>query len=395
MSNSERNPFKKLSTFIKKDEQKFVDSNFNHSLGPFSFLFQMRKWWWRIFISTIVGILFGLTTMFFVQNTGLYGSGLAGIFQGIARISNVGIVNSGVSQELAKLYYDLLFYGLYFLVNIPLVIFGYYKIGKNFAILSFNVLLVENIVPILLGFIPGIEDVLIFGRANSAHITESAIEAGINILTFTEGDLKGFASILTYSIISGIINGFTYALILVVGGSTGGVDFISFYYSIRKGKSISLIITYLNIASIVLSTIIGTFIPVSMSSSYLDGINPWSYELFFTQNLILSIVATIISGICLNYLFPKNKIVKVSIYSEKILDIRNKLYEDNFHHALTINKTIGGYTMQEKQNAEIICLYIELPKLLQQIQEIDNECFITITHIMGIKGKFTIEDSIN
>ncbi len=389
------NPINKFKDFIKKDDHKLVLSNFNHSLGPFSFLFQMRKWWWRILISIIVGIFIGLNTMFFVQNTGLYGSGLAGIFQGIARISNVGISSNVLNPEVAKLYYDLLFYGLYFIVNLPLVIFGYYKIGKNFAILSFNVLLVQNIVPILLGFIPGIEDKLLFGQANSAYITQTAKDAGIHILTFAEKDLSGFASILTYSIIVGLINGFNYALILVVGGSTGGLDFISFYYSIKKGKPIGAIITYFNIFSLILSTFIGTYVPVSMSPEYLNGIDSWSYQLFFTQNLILSVTSTIISGILLNFLFPKNKIVKVSIYSENILAIRNELYKNQFHHALTINKTIGGYSLKEKENAEIICLYIELPKLLHQIQQIDNECLITITHVIGIKGKFTVEDSIN
>ena len=390
------NPIKKFKDFTNKKDEKYIFSKFNYSLGPLSFLFGIRNWWWRIFISVIVGLIAGVATLFLIQNTGLYTAGLSGIFQGIARVSHFSLLNNGVDENTSKLYYDLIFYGIYLLANIPLLIFAYFKIGKNFAILSFNVILLQNIIPILLGLIPNIENILIFGETQS----ESLQESSIIMSTYSNIDLSKFGSLITYALFWGLISGVNYSLILVVSGSTGGLDFISFYYSIKKGKPIGMIIMYFNTISILLSIIIGTYVPVSMylqshPNIIYDNIGPYSYHLFFSQNLIMSIFAVLISSLVLNVLFPKNKIIKVSIYSENIIKIRDELYKNNFHHALTIYNTIGGYSLKEKQNADIVCLYIELPKLLRTINAIDPNSLVTITHITGMKGLLKVEESID
>ncbi|MDE5952793.1 MAG: DUF2179 domain-containing protein, partial [Malacoplasma sp.] len=97
----------------------------------------------------------------------------------------------------------------------------------------------------------------------------------------------------------------------------------------------------------------------------------------------------------LNVLFPKDKVVKIQIYCEDVMAIRNYLYSVNFNHSLTINTTTGGYSLQEKKNIEIICLYIEVPKIIRRLKEVKKDMMVTISPIKGIDGKLSVEDALN
>ena len=107
------------------------------------------------------------------------------------------------------------------------------------------------------------------------------------------------------------------------------------------------------------------------------------------------VIYTIVVSTVLHNLFPKDKIVKIQIYCEDVIAIRNYLYLNNFNHSLTINTTTGGYSLQEKKNIEIICLFIEVPKILAKIKEAKSEMMITISPISGIDGKLSVEEALN
>jgi len=63
-------------------------------------------------------------TVILVENTGLYSGGITALFQGIARISYAAMDKNHVNPELADIIYNLLFWGLYLLINIPLFFFA-------------------------------------------------------------------------------------------------------------------------------------------------------------------------------------------------------------------------------------------------------------------------------
>jgi uncharacterized membrane-anchored protein YitT (DUF2179 family) len=78
-----------------------------------------------------------ISTVLLVEMTGLYTGGFAACFQGVARVVYVVLhLNNIVSPTLANVIYNALFWGLYVLLNIPLTIFAYFKINKQFAKLS-------------------------------------------------------------------------------------------------------------------------------------------------------------------------------------------------------------------------------------------------------------------
>lgn len=391
--------FKKYS---RPDSTKYVKTNFSHPLGPLTYVFLNKDIWWRYAIAVLVGIITALSSMFLIRNMGLYSFGLSGIFQGIARIVKVSSSKYITDPQTIEAIYNALFYGLYLLANIPLIIFSYFKLGKRFTHISTIVIVLGNVIPILLGFIPGINDIYIFGHIDS---NQSLQVHGVQLLTFFGDDLGKFGPLMIYAIANGIITGGYVALSLAVSGSTGGLDFISFYYAKKKGKPIGTILAYFNLASVFLSIIVGSYI--ASGTTDFNWVNndpnanidfaptPFSYQTLFSQNLVASIAMSIISSLTLNFLFPKDKKVKLSIYSNNINEIRDYFYSQKFNHALTINNNIGGYSLEKKQSIEIVCLYMEVPILLDWIKKVDDKAFTTISSLMGINGTLSVEDSID
>lgn len=104
-----------------------------------------------------------ITTLLLVQNSGLYSSGVAGIFQAIARFSQAMLRKGGLDLDTVNLIYNIMFWGFYLLANIPLLIFAHKKVSKQFAYLTFLYILMNQIFGLCFSFIPGISEINIFG----------------------------------------------------------------------------------------------------------------------------------------------------------------------------------------------------------------------------------------
>jgi uncharacterized membrane-anchored protein YitT (DUF2179 family) len=67
--------------------------------------------------------------------------------QGIARITNTVMLNSSNQQikHLAPTIFNVLFWGLYIVANIPLFIFAHRKIGRTFANLTMVFVVVNSL----------------------------------------------------------------------------------------------------------------------------------------------------------------------------------------------------------------------------------------------------------
>lgn len=399
-NDSKKNNFKNL---IKFEPLKFLNNNnqndnkpvysLNHykaSMGIFSKVYQKRSMWWRVFIMVIVGIISSISSLFFVQNTGVYVSGTSGILQGIARIARVFLKKSEIDNNVINLSYQLMFYGLYLISNIPLMIFSWKKLGRKFTFLSIITILISNTFPLALNQIPGVNNFFIFGdiRPKIDEYHAELINFDVQLLSFAK-DGEKVVFLFLYTFFAALLNGIGYALAISVGGSTGGLDFITFYFVYKKKKPINSIFLIFNGTSVFISSIIGSFI----SGGIVDS-KYFTYYNFFSQNLMTGVIYVIIINIVISQLFPKDKIVKIQIFCEETMALRDHLYSLNFHQSLTIIKTIGGYSLKEKQIIEIVCLFIELPKLLHQIKEFKKSTMITITEIKGIDGDLRIENNI-
>lgn len=91
--------------------------------------------------------------------------------------------------------------------------------------------------------------------------------------------------------------------------------------------------------------------------------------------------------------FPRYRLARVEIYTDKIQEIRNLLINDKNPHSLTIQDVIGGYSLNKRQIIVTISMYIEVPRLIRLIRAVDKTCLLSITTIRGIDGYVFLTES--
>lgn len=105
-----------------------------NSMLKFSSLYRTKKLSLQIIIIFILALLSAVLGVLLIENTGLYDIGLSSISQGLGRIAYYEIFNNTNDTELSYAIFNLIFWGVYLVFNIPLAIFGWFKIGKKFTV---------------------------------------------------------------------------------------------------------------------------------------------------------------------------------------------------------------------------------------------------------------------
>ena len=360
----------------------------------FQKLYDAHNLWKRYFVSAAIGVVMAFVTLFMLKNTGLYNSGLSGLLQGLSRLIYVGIAKNG-SKNLADDLFNVFFWGLYLVANIPLLIFSWFKIGKTFTKLTFVFLVVTTVIGVGISFIPKIDDVFIFGNTIPFGPNNVFSVYGVyNLPFYFDGKTQYFnmqydsvksLELLLYGIVYGVICSVCYAVLYIIGGCSGGLDYVGVYYATNKHKSFGGTLTAINGLSLVIGVIIGSYIP----GGYIDKVG-WQWQFFFSSNLISSLLGVLVFGLLLNRTYPINKKVQVNVYGKNTEAIRDSLYKNKYQHTITLVDVEGGYSRTKYRSLLTICSYIELPKLINQMKKTDPEAFITITSIHGVEGKMSV-----
>lgn len=357
-------------------------------------LYKIDKLWMKMGIVALLGIAVSIAVWLLVQYTGVYTSGVSGLIQGIAKIVKIKIEDMGTDYaNLANTVYNALFWGLYFFVNIPLIIFAYFKVNKQFAILSATYLLFAQGVGYGLGFINNGSGIYIFTNMSpSASLVENSnYIQGVQMLPWNinEGLVLG---LFVYSLVYSAIAGMAFSIVYVLGASSGGLDFIGFYYSKVKNKAIGNILIALSIVSLTIGVILGSFICWMLKAVNDTNITlnvTTILEAFFSPNLVASVLGATITGIIYNYFFPRNKVIKVQVYSEKVDEVAFELISNNWNYKLLLTKDKENILSDKNmsKSLETICFYIDIPTLISTIRSIDSDGLITIYSTFGFDGE--------
>lgn len=273
-----------------------------------------------VFIFTFI---YGIGVVWFLEaaTEPLYTGGIPGIGQLIRSI------------VLKYSNYDLgnIFLGAFvLLMNIPTMILGFIGVSKRFTIYSFISVLIQAT---MLGFIPRID----------FQITDT----------------------FTLAVLGGLLTGIGIGGSLRFGTSTGGLDIIAQYLSLRKGMSVGYVSLLLN----VLIALIGGFV-------YGSGA-------IVAYTVIRIIVTTLVTDkIHTSYNFLKVEII--TKVPEKMYDeILVKLYR-----GVTILKAEGAYSHDEKSILVVVISAYELRNLKSLLKENDPKAFTIITPVKDIYGNF-------
>lgn len=357
-------------------------------------LYKIDKLWIKMSVVAMLGIVVACAVWLLVQYTGVYTSGVSGLIQGIAKIVKIKIEDMGSDYaNLANTVYNALFWGLYFFINIPLIIFAYFKVNKQFAILSATYLIFAQGVGYGLGFINNGSGIYIFtNMAPSASlVANSNYIQGVQMLPWNINEGLVFG-LFTYSLVYSAIAGMVFSVIYVLGASSGGLDFVGFYYSKVKNKAIGNILIIFSITSLVIGVILGSFICWLLKAVNDTNITlnvTTILEAFFSPNLIASVLGAIITGIIYNYFFPRNKVIKVQVYSEKVDEVALELISNNWNYKLLLTQDKENVLSDQNmsRSLETICFYIDIPTLISTIRSIDTEGLITIYSTFGFDGE--------
>lgn len=240
----------------------------------------------------------------------------------------------------------------YIILNIPLLIFSFIKIGFKFSLFTtLNVLFCS----LFINFLP--------------------YEFFDQIAQIIAKDY------LSRSVFAGICTGLSSALAFKGNLSAGGVDIIAYYISLRKSEPSGKYIILFNGFVISLFTIL-TIIKLNVSGE--------------ANSAALSIVTSLFS---ITYLFMSSLVVdSINLRNKKvqlqIITNNENLYRvivANLPHSCTILKGFGGFTHGDKYIIYTVVSNSEVNGIVKKIRLLDPTSFISATSLRQVYGKFFIK----
>ncbi len=261
---------------------------------------------------------------------------------------------SGVSQILNRLF-DLLNIlnaidnrtlqaAFYFLLNIPIFILGYSKIGKRFAIFSMiNVVLTSFFIEI----IP--QDLTLL-----VNITED---------------------LLSRAIIAGLLQGLASSIAYVMEISSGGMDVVTYYFANVKSTSVGKFAILIN--TIILFIFTSLYLLTTESTDGALNSVIFSIIYFFTTSKVVDTINV------------RNK--KTSLQIVTSVESMPKVIMEKFQHGCTVVKAKGGFTNNEKYIIYIVVSSVEAQQVIRLVRLVDPDSFIDESYSHQVYGRFFIK----
>ena len=241
-------------------------------------------------------------------------------FMGVSTIVHMLLLQSGIDVPTSI---------ILICINVPVAIFCAKKISKRFVFFSLTQIILLSLFLHIMPVYPIFDDNVI-----------------LNV------------------IFGGCIYGFSTALALRGGASTGGTDFIALYVSNKTGKEIWMGVFAFNCFLLVLF-------------GYLFG---W-------ENAGYSIVFQYISTHAITTFHNRYKRVMMQIFTK----IPNQVVEEYLHrftHGITVFDGTGGYTGESTSMLISVTSSYELQDAIEVIRKADPNAIINVTKTSEFIGKF-------
>ena len=303
-----------------------------------------------VFIGAITALLYAFgfycfVSPYVVDHTTIMGSaittgGVGGISQVVWMISQLcgGKIDAQDMQSI-----------LYFSLNIPILIFAYFKIGKKFSLLT-----LVNV---------GLSSLFIqlFKQVELAHLVAKALQT------------EHLARVLFSAVSIGLASSIAFRNEI----SCGGIDVISYYFALRKSTSVGKYATMLN------SLIILSYFCLTLAQ------NQGQYQEVAFLNLLFSFLYLFAVMLVVDFVNIRNKKVQIQIITT-VSDISYVLIA-NFPHSTTTVSAKGGYSHTDKTVVYMVVSSNEVRKVVALVKKVDPHSFITVTSLIQAYGNFFIK----
>lgn len=276
-------------------------------------------------VKRIITVIFGsfllaISLNFFLISANVYSSGFTGMAQLISSIFN-DFFSINISTGM-----------LLFILNIPVTILGWFKVGKGFTIYSIISVVFSTIFLELLPVISITQDIILNAVAG------------------------------------GVISGIGVGLTLKLGASTGGMDIIAMILSRLRDKPIGTYFLILNGIIIAVAGIVNK-----------------------PENALYTMLTLYITTLVIDALHTRHEKVTAMIVTQKAQQLQYAIHE-KMVRGITIIPATGAYTKTEKNMLYLVITRYELYDLEKIIYEIDPHAFTNIVQTVGIFGFFRQSD---
>ena len=280
--------------------------------------------------------------------------GVSGVSQTIALIFSACGLLDGISGDTVNTVISI----AYFVINIPICIFAFFKIGKRFAIYT-----AVNV---------GLSSLFIFlfSHPEFSHITLIRLISENRMIYNHE-----LVRVLFGSVAVGLSSSIAYRGDI----SCGGIDVFSYYFALRKSTSIGKYGIMIN------GVIVTTYSTLLVIFARVNG-GVWESGIiaFFFSVLYLFVVNVIIDAINL-----RNKKMQIQIVTNS--DYLAPVLIANFPHGATVMKGEGAYSHTQRKIIYMVVSYTQVKSVVALSRKVDQHAFITITALVQVYGNFFIK----
>lgn len=309
-----------------------------------------QKKWYSWFMIMVAAILYSIGMNAFVNKAGIFPTGLMAFGNLIVYLSPVNI-NAMLS---------LIYLGL----NIPLIIFFWKKIQRRYIYKSAFFLLVQALFGLVF-LIPQMNDLIpnIFWQEKT--------------LEYIRGQRW---PIIVLAAIGSMFASLGMGMSWKYGGSTGGTDLVTYYYSYKHKKPIGKINRTVSLI------MVGISFSISVAANRPYLIRDFWFIVLLGTLTYLFILVTIV-----DLIYPKYSKVKLDIYSNDPDKISRHLKMIKFPHSWSIMELQSGYTGQNKKVISTTILLLELRDLIREISKVDDKVWINVMKVKMNYGAFNTE----
>jgi uncharacterized membrane-anchored protein YitT (DUF2179 family) len=270
----------------------------------------------RIIIVIFGALLNAISLNFFLIGANVYASGFTGAAQLMSSVFS-DFVGFNISTGI-----------ILFILNIPVAIIAWFKVGKGFT----------------------------FYSVLSVAFTTIFLEA-LPLITVSE-------DIMLNAVFGGVIAGVAVGLTLKFGASTGGMDIVAMLLSRINDKPIGTYFLMLNAVIIALAGVL--------------------YE---PENALYTMLTLYVTTRIIDALHTRHEKVTAMIITLKADELQKAIH-DKMVRGITIIPAKGAYTKQDKNMMYLVITRYELYDLEQIIKEVDPDAFTNLVQTTGIFGFF-------
>jgi len=342
------------------------------------------------FLILIASFFAVLSFDFFIAPTGQFGIFTSGV-GAISRLISILIPFNASGTQLQSLqstFYFFIFFGL----NTPLLIFSLFKIGIRFSLNTIIYMVLQIVINTLF------------------TLDNNFLESNLHFFTNFMDLVKNHKDSINYrmwlflfALVGGSIYGLSSGLVYYANGSTGGTDFVSMYFSIKKNKSIGTINKFINIF-ILISMMLVQIFRMNLNDFYSIYVKTpqkqiWEYrvQFLFGCSMLGSLFFIFLQSMIINIVYPKYEFKTIFVITQKPIFIVSLLKTQTIgHNFVSVWETKNKYCNNIKNNRsyKIIMTNItllEFNKLNYMIKKIDRNSEIYIQKVEKIKNKIPLK----